>query len=388
MEAIKTRTGFWPSLVGTIALASPFALGISSPGYGQSVSLSVVNNSICYFSDTNNDQSSPTPYDPGHVNCNETLVSDLNVFGVSSAVSGSGTSAVLFEVDAAVVVDANPGSWEYQAGKAAYALTLSVTGTGGAAWDLTVDKHMQGLVVTVDDGAGFADSSISGVTAALNLGPSLSFGTMVSRSSASTGSLPFSESRNGDVIQGVGDTVLTGNLEITLDAYSECGGLFCLGWADEGAVLFGIDNVSQSSFVTADEYSTWGRAVAPDGYQANFTLALTGGICGDGTTDTGEECDDGGTSDNDGCSSTCVIEFCGDGTRQSGIGEECDDGNVVDGDGCSATCTVEGIPVPALSERGLQGLILVLGGSAALIAAFSRRRVPSKSPARIPRSRR
>lgn len=79
-------------------------------------------------------------------------------------------------------------------------------------------------------------------------------------------------------------------------------------------------------------------------------------VCGDGTLDqdeetlAGEDCDDGNTVDNDGCSSSCKYE----GTDASAEGvsgcgdlvidefEDCDDGNVVDGDGCSSTCLAEG----------------------------------------------
>ena len=65
-----------------------------------------------------------------------------------------------------------------------------------------------------------------------------------------------------------------------------------------------------------------------------------GPVCGDGTLDAGEECDDGNTVDGDGCSAVCTIEpFCGDGTLDAG--EQCDDGNNTDGDGCSAVCTIE-----------------------------------------------
>ncbi len=67
-----------------------------------------------------------------------------------------------------------------------------------------------------------------------------------------------------------------------------------------------------------------------------------------------EQCDDGNTSDGDGCSSTgllepgyvcptpgkaCVAAACGDGIRA--LGEECDDGNASDGDGCSKRCRIE-----------------------------------------------
>ncbi|MFA6259325.1 MAG: DUF4215 domain-containing protein, partial [Candidatus Peribacteraceae bacterium] len=63
--------------------------------------------------------------------------------------------------------------------------------------------------------------------------------------------------------------------------------------------------------------------------------------CGDGMVqeELDEECDDGNTRNNDGCSSGCKIERCGDSIIQPG--EECDDGNTVSGDGCSETCMTE-----------------------------------------------
>ena len=342
------------------------------PAHSQSLSLSATNQSLCFVSDTDNDQSSPVAYDPANLDCVEnTGLNDINVFRVVSAVSGNGSGAVVFDIDAGVVVDANPFSSEYQAGRIIYAYTLSITGTNGAAWDLTIDQQMQGLLATDDDGGGLANASSSAVTSTLNVGPALSFGALATRSSSSFGSTPFSANRSGDLVQGTGDTVLTGSIEITLDAFSEWGGLF--GGALDGAVLFGIDDVSQSGFVTIDEYATWTRAVGPDGYQASFSLVVTGGFCGDGTTDPPEECDDGGTSNNDGCSSNCLIEFCGDGTRQSGIGEECDDGNNIDGDGCSAVCIDESLPVPSLSPAGLLGLCALIG-AAGMMAALGRRR--------------
>jgi cysteine-rich repeat protein len=32
---------------------------------------------------------------------------------------------------------------------------------------------------------------------------------------------------------------------------------------------------------------------------------------------------------------------CGDGVRDNDLGEQCDDGNTTDGDGCSSTCKKE-----------------------------------------------
>ncbi|HEY5925148.1 MAG TPA: DUF4215 domain-containing protein [Kofleriaceae bacterium] len=75
--------------------------------------------------------------------------------------------------------------------------------------------------------------------------------------------------------------------------------------------------------------------------------------CGDGKIEAVETCDDGNTTNGNGCSSTCAPETgwqcsgqpsvcspkCGDGMR---VGNEaCDDSNANSNDGCSATCQVE-----------------------------------------------
>jgi len=70
-------------------------------------------------------------------------------------------------------------------------------------------------------------------------------------------------------------------------------------------------------------------------------IAGPGLVCGDGTVGGSEECDDGNTADEDGCSSICQIEECGDSVTQGGLGEECDDGNTTSEDGCSSTCQIE-----------------------------------------------
>jgi cysteine-rich repeat protein len=61
--------------------------------------------------------------------------------------------------------------------------------------------------------------------------------------------------------------------------------------------------------------------------------------CGDGVVNqANESCDDGNNNNNDGCSSTCKIEQCGDGIKQTN--EECDDGNSNNLDSCRNDCTL------------------------------------------------
>ena len=83
--------------------------------------------------------------------------------------------------------------------------------------------------------------------------------------------------------------------------------------------------------------------------------APAGPRCGDGVLDSGETCDDGNTTSNDGCSSDCQTEMgfacgdpgtlcisrhtCGNGILE--IGETCDDRNTTSGDGCSSICQLE-----------------------------------------------
>ena len=73
-------------------------------------------------------------------------------------------------------------------------------------------------------------------------------------------------------------------------------------------------------------------------------------VCGDSTLNVGEECDDGNLVNEDGCSSACLDEECGDGTLQSGLGEECDDGNITGGDGCNESCLLESSPDPSPTD--------------------------------------
>lgn len=105
-------------------------------------------------------------------------------------------------------------------------------------------------------------------------------------------------------------------------------------------------------------------------------------FCGDGITNLGEQCDDGGESslcdsdctysvcgdlkvnttageacdaggDTASCDSDCTAVACGDSHLNSSAGEECDDGNTDSGDGCSAACKIELPPEPYCGDGNL-----------------------------------
>ena len=79
----------------------------------------------------------------------------------------------------------------------------------------------------------------------------------------------------------------------------------------------------------------------------------SGNSCGDGVTRCSEACDDGNTSNCDACSASCqwgTGTICGDGTML--CTEACDDGNTTDGDGCSSSCQVEPPPDGGIPSCG------------------------------------
>jgi cysteine-rich repeat protein len=71
-----------------------------------------------------------------------------------------------------------------------------------------------------------------------------------------------------------------------------------------------------------------------------FQECVKNPVCGNGTLEANEECDDENIESGDGCSNNCDLEtICGDGIEEQG--ETCDDGNIIAGDGCNATCQIE-----------------------------------------------
>lgn len=349
-----------------ILLAALSVLVPVSPAQGL-VSLSVTNNSQCISSDTDNAAGPLVPYDPGNLSCVETGLVDINVFRMTYSTSGGSMASSLW-VRAGLVVDSNPGAYEYQAGVIRIDFDVEITGTRGLDWELDVDQHFEGVLVNLDDGGGSGNAGITAINTTLD-GQDLSFGSeaFINRSDS------FATTESGtrtDTLTGSGDQTLAGRVEIVLDAFSACGGVLCLGSGDEAGVLFGLDDVSGSPDVSADQYSTWGGATSfDDGYEASFSLTIAE-FCGDGTVQParGEQCDDGNTTSGDGCSDTCQDEFCGDGVTQPGIGEQCDDGNLDDGDGCSSTCQIEAAEIPMLgtAARALVAVALLLVGSVVL----------------------
>ncbi|MFO0587406.1 MAG: DUF4215 domain-containing protein [Polyangiaceae bacterium] len=84
-----------------------------------------------------------------------------------------------------------------------------------------------------------------------------------------------------------------------------------------------------------------GNTTDCDGCRGDCSAKETG--CGDGFLCPPEQCDEGDANSDAGtCTLSCRIPSCGDNILQPG--EECDDGNTTSGDNCSKTCKVECAP--------------------------------------------
>ncbi|TAK04948.1 DUF4215 domain-containing protein [Patescibacteria group bacterium] len=132
------------------------------------------------------------------------------------------------------------------------------------------------------------------------------------------------------------------------------GGRYSWDWTSANAAVSAAVGgaVGTVDFRSTPGSGTEGKDLLPlaGGESCSNACLLTGSVgsvsvCGNGRTERGEDCDDGGTTGGDSCSAVCLNEgtsapACGNGTRTAG--EDCDDGNVLNGDGCTERCTHEG----------------------------------------------
>lgn len=353
---------------------------VAGAAQAHTFSLDAVNNSSCGTGNGNHSNSSTASY-PDGATCfeasglNDTNVAVLNDTGGDSATGGGTTTlANSFAINAAVAVDAFIGNDEYQELNVSYDLTFTIeTDSPSDTWDLTLDHDAAGLLGLHGDGTlsavgtqdnGHAHMSAISLTggATASLLADQAFNDNPSNTSQS--SQTFADSAAGiEVASGTGDATVYVTVSFKLDAFSNngCSGFICssASGGEDAAVLFGVNDASGLGDVDADEYSEWGRAVGPDGYNSTWSLSVAGELCGNGAIEGSEQCDDGNTTSEDGCSSNCMNEFCGDFVVQPGLSEQCDDGNVVNGDGCNASCEFEPGPYVPLASGGM--LLLLIG---------------------------
>lgn len=130
--------------------------------------------------------------------------------------------------------------------------------------------------------------------------------------------------------------------------------LICIAMSLSSCDFDDLTNSCGDGMLDTNEECDDGNTINDDGCsstckkETSSTPPVSTPVCGNRIVETGEGCDDGNTLNGDGCSSYCQVEttqpvqttpVCGNGKVESGEG--CDDGNTINGDGCSSNCQVE-----------------------------------------------
>jgi len=338
---------------------------------------SITNNSTCVVANSDNGNDSEAAYNVGNSACTEpTGGADGNFMrltntGAAAAVAPPGSSAsVSFNIDGGVAADsAVDFGDEYERGKIRYTFGVAVTATAVEDWTIDLAQNVAGLFGFAGDGAAtavgtqvFGNAGITAIDVDVS-STDYSFTPLPTSGTSNVAnnsqqSFAFSGARGDNaIVSGTGNGSMTVTIAFDIDAFSNtgCTGFICssASGGEDAAVLFGYDNVDDSGGGTverirADNYSTWGRPVGPDGYNSTWTINVTS-ECGNGSIDAGEACDEGPATGTSGscCSSICQLRTAGDVCRPlTGI---CDIAETCDG--VNPACPGDSFEPPAVVCR-------------------------------------
>lgn len=299
--------------------ALSWMLGLSLVAFGPvaeaaTISITRTNNSTCLHSETNNSGTQSAWNASGCSNpgttFGETQYFNMNDSGnVTSANvavpgtlkpgdlrTGGASTSLSWGINAGVSTD-DVGGDSFIRGQVRYSLLITVDADHATDfWEVDLNQSILGLLALKGDGTASAVgtqrngeaqissvsvSAIGGLVNTGSLGFGVSNGSLVGNpSNNSSQTLEFSGARGTDVniASGIGDGSFTITIAYDLDAFSNdgCTGTICssISGGEEAAVLNGYDNPDGVGNPSADQYSTWGRAVGPDGYDMTLTLFI------------------------------------------------------------------------------------------------------------------
>lgn len=249
------------------------------------------NNSACGNGESDGSNTSSTCFQNGAGTADDWGIGWNSSGGTSTNLAGVGSTATGFSINASVAAD-DGGSidndrWVQGAINMDITLTIDVDNEADT-WTVDLSQSALGLFAMRGDGGasavGTQDNGVGrllGINVILN-GGGVGFGVSPTAyqsnpSNNGSASQQFSGNRNDlGVLSGTGDAVFSMNVDFDLEALSNdgCSSFICssASGGEEAAVLFGVDDVTDQG---VDNYSTWGRNLANDGYDAGFTLNVT-----------------------------------------------------------------------------------------------------------------
>lgn len=132
-----------------------------------------------------------------------------------------------------------------------------------------------------------------------------------------------------------GDGLIQGTFEECDDGNNDsddgCSSTCVIEFCGDGIINGGNETCDDGNVVTENcPYNTLPDTCPICNATCQLVIVLPDNFCGDGVTNAGfETCDDGNAVSDDGCTSTCQAEFCGDGVVNNNGTETCDDGNSI-----------------------------------------------------------
>lgn len=277
------------------------------------ISVTRTNNSTCLVSESNNTGSqhawnASQCSNPGttfgeaqYMNMNDsgnatsTNVASPGTLKPADLRTGGATTSVGFGINASVSTDDVSGD-SFVRGQVRYSLTITIDADYATDfWEVDMSSSVLGLLALKGDGTasavgtqnnGEAQFQSLTITAAggtvntTNLGFGVSSTSLVNNPSNNGSSTQQFSGSGGfiNIANGTGDASFTVTVAYDLDAFSNdgCSGTICssVSGGEEAAVLMGFDNPDGVGNPSADNYGTWGRSVAPDGFDTTFTLII------------------------------------------------------------------------------------------------------------------
>jgi cysteine-rich repeat protein len=239
-------------------------------------------------------------------NSADVLQTTSDSFEVKTTVAISSSTATSFTTRYAEILGADSDLFANQTttGNSDYTVQFTVTAPG--SYYLTVDTSLIGSFTLNNDGNS-ASADLSAVTGS-QTGGTLTSGTLSladpgSLSGASGGDMPFNETASARIDGTSNGSPVTHTLRFTWNGTCVSTALVGLAFGDDCAVRLGLPTDYSDP---AGAYPGVGnRTQANDGHFVTVTLTS---LCGNGTLDPGEQCDDGNNTNGDCCSSSCQFE--------------------------------------------------------------------------------
>lgn len=197
-----------------------------------------------------------------------------------------GSTSTTMAINAGVSIDGGGDNSKTLSFNHTYQLDIVLDFPGQSAWTVDLSASILGIHAFRGDGTASAvgnqqdgSNSISTVRTTVNAVDFDMNGSSRTEDCANNCEKQFQFSNSTGslgVLSGTGNASVVVSVDFDLTAVTNdgCSGFVCssISGGEESALLFGAENQTDQA---VDNYSTWGRAIGPDGFNSTWTLNVT-----------------------------------------------------------------------------------------------------------------